>query len=168
MDGGQQEMGKRTKMGSLIHSVWGSLNIRCSNGKYRNIRTKSKCKAYDNILLLLTREELKNYIFNNWEYIDKLKRPSIDRIDSTKHYTLDNIRFIELIENIKRRKVGNSYVNGPKSTIKRGIKKARNGKFYARICINRKERHIGTFETAEEAYEAFKTAYEKYYNTSPW
>lgn len=32
-----------------------------------------------------------------------MKKPSIDKIDNDKSYTLDNSRFIELIDNIKKR-----------------------------------------------------------------
>ena len=85
-------------------SVWTLLNLRCSNGKYHNMRTKDKCKVYENILLFFSRDELEKFITDNWEYIKNLNRPSIDRIDSSGHYSLENIRFIELIDNIRRKR----------------------------------------------------------------
>jgi len=50
---------------------------------------------------------------------DKLKRPSIDRIDSNADYSLDNCRFIELSENCsKGGKKGNQVRWGNANAIK--------------------------------------------------
>lgn len=48
----------------------------------------------------LTLSQVKELWFKHKAYL--LKHPSIDRIDSTKNYTLDNTRFIELNLNIVR------------------------------------------------------------------
>jgi len=48
----------------------------------------------------LTLENVK-YLWDR-DKADLLKRPSIDRINNKGHYTLDNCRFIELSENIRR------------------------------------------------------------------
>jgi hypothetical protein len=45
------------------------------------------------------------YRASGWEY--RLS-PSVDRIDSTKGYTLDNIRFLTLSENCKRERVSHA------------------------------------------------------------
>ena len=39
----------------------------------------------------------------NRDGADKLRRPSLDRIDTGGHYTLTNCRYIELSENVRRR-----------------------------------------------------------------
>lgn len=41
----------------------------------------------------------------------------------------------------------------------KGVRKAKFGNFQARICINRKEKHLGMFDTAIEAHEAYMSAY---------
>ena len=97
-------MEKRTPLGRFIHTTWTNLNIRCSNGKYYHLRTKEKCKSYDDILICFTREEFKNFCYLNKNVILNLERPSLDRIDNNKNYSLDNVRIIELKYNIRKDK----------------------------------------------------------------
>ena len=96
---------KRTPIGNFIHSTWTALNIRCCNGKYNHIQTQSKCKHYKDIYLLFTQVEYKEYCYKNVERILLLKRPSIDRIDNRRDYSIENIQFIELSENIAKEKL---------------------------------------------------------------
>jgi len=157
---------KRTPLNRFIKSSWTNMNIRA--GKYRHLQTENKCKVYANVKILFTREEFKSWCILNSELILNLKRPSIDRIDSKKDYSLDNIQIIELLENIKRKiNKGNTYLNGPKSKTLRGIRKYRN-KFYARITIKGKETFLGSFDTKNLAYNAFREAYFKHYGKMPW
>ena len=156
---------KRTPIGKFIHSSWGNLNIRA--GKYRHLQTKNKCKTYENINIEFSRKEYKEWCLKHKEHILSLKRPSLDRINSNLNYTLNNIRIIELSENIRGKRSGTAYLNGPKSKELRGVKKA-GKKFSSRITIKGKENYIGVFETKEEAYEAFKNEYIKYYGKAPW
>jgi len=95
---------KRTKLGNFIHSSWGNLNIRAGNGKYKKYSTKSKSKYYDNILICFSREEYKNFCTEQKEKILSLVRPSLDRLDAAKDYTLDNIQIVELSFNVAKEK----------------------------------------------------------------
>jgi hypothetical protein len=96
---------KRTPLGKFIHSSWINLNIRAGNGKYHHLATRSKCKSYVEIDVLFSREEYKNFCILNENNILKLSRPSLDRKDNNKHYTLENIQFIELKDNIRKEKL---------------------------------------------------------------
>jgi hypothetical protein len=84
--------------------VWGSINSRTINGSHPALNNK-QCQSYLNkgIRLEITREELKQKITEDWIKIDLMiknnQRPSLDRIDLTKHYTLDNIQFITQSKN---------------------------------------------------------------------
>ena len=95
-------MGKRTPIGKFIHSSWTNLNIRA--GKYKHLQTQIKCKSYLNIDISITREEYKKLCYDNKDLILSLKRPSVDRIDPQFGYSLSNINFIELSENIRKDK----------------------------------------------------------------
>jgi len=95
-------MGKRTQIGAFIHSSWTNMNIRA--GKYRHLQTVNKCKTYDDIEILFTRQEYKSFCIKNEELILNLKKPSVDRIDKNIGYELSNIQFIELEDNIVKDK----------------------------------------------------------------
>lgn len=153
---------KRTPIGKFIHQAWTNMNLRC--GKYRHLGTAYKNKSYANIAISLTREEFKAYC---WEYKDlilSLTTPSVDRIDSAKDYSIDNIQIIELKDNIKKKRNHNTWTFSKK---RRGITKTGN-KYTAKITIKSKTTHLGVFETKEEAYESFRQAYIIYYNKEPW
>lgn len=70
---------------------------------------KSRCSVNQKywkkgICYLLTLEDIKFlWIRDN---ANSLRRPSIDRIDPSGNYTLENTRFIELSENVRRGKIG--------------------------------------------------------------
>jgi len=65
-------------------------------GRYRNNTRKDRL----NIKNFLKKEDYKYLWFRDKAYL--LKRPSLDRINPLKNYTLKNCRFIELSENSKR------------------------------------------------------------------
>jgi len=73
---------------------------------FENIRKRCTYKKHPyfwrGVELHLTEAEIKFL----WERdkADTLKKPSIDRIDGNKNYTLDNCRFINLTQNLKRKK----------------------------------------------------------------
>lgn len=95
-------MGKRTPIGTFIHSSWTNMNIRA--GKYRHLQTTDKCKTYTTALISFTREQYKELCLANQEIILNFTRPSIDRIDKNLGYDLSNIQFIELSDNIRKDK----------------------------------------------------------------
>lgn len=76
--------------------VLGHISGRCNNPKnigYKNYGAKG-------IKNFLTADDVKYLWCRDKAY--ELERPSIDRKDSKDHYTLENCRFIELIENISK------------------------------------------------------------------
>lgn len=158
-------MKKRKSINKFIKSSWTNMNIRA--GKYRHLQTKNKCKIYRNIFIEFTRNEYKNWCLKQEQYILSLLKPSVDRIDNTKNYSLNNIQIINLDENIRKKRYESAYVNGPRQKLKRGISKCGN-KFRARIKIKGKENHLGLFNTEKEAYEVFRLEYIKFYNKEPW
>lgn len=76
--------------------------------KYDIDKPKNNCYKEHNVKCTIgnTPKEISDYLYDNYydeikSLIDEGKTPSVDRIDSNKDYALDNIRIIELIENVK-------------------------------------------------------------------
>ena len=162
-------MGTRTPIGNFIHSTWTSINLRC--GKYKHLQKElqlKKNKKYKGISVDFTREEFKNWCYENKDKILSLSRPSLDRINSSLNYSLDNIQVIELTDNINKKIHGSNYKNGPGSFKPRGAHKTKNNKWEAYITFNNKGRYIGTFDTKEKAQEAFRLEYYKIRGKYPW
>lgn len=155
---------KRTPIGKFIHTSWVNINLRV--GKYRDSKAKNLC--YKSIYLEFNQKQYKEWCLLNEKHILSLNRPSVDRIDSSLNYTLDNIQIIELSENCKKKRLGNKYINGPKSNALRGIRKSKYNTWRARITINKKEVHIGTFKTKEQALVAFRNKYIEIWNKEPF
>lgn len=111
------------RLNRIIKSMWTNVNIRC--GKYTHLRTENKCKSYKNIKIVFTRQEFKSFCIKIGDYILSSDRPSLDRIDSDRDYSLDNIRVIELHNNIKNKRVGNKYLTNSFG-VKRGVRVHKN------------------------------------------
>lgn len=159
---------KRKPISKFIKQAWTNMNIRA--GKYKHLQSKKQehsNKCYENIKIEFTRDEFKQWCLLQENFILSLKKPSVDRKDSTKNYSLDNIQIIELTENLKRKAVGNSYIKGPKSKTERGVTKRRN-KWIARITYNYSEHHIGSYDNKEEALNAFIKEYTKIHGKKPF
>ena len=97
---------------------------------------------------------------NNFKqfYSDMGDRPdgtSLDRIDNDKGYSLDNCRWATWDEQAanKRSNGGQKRCEGAK-----GYTQRPDGKFFARIYRDGKDRYIGVFDTAEEAHAAYLKA----------
>lgn len=83
---------------------WKHLNTRCKNGAYPD-KTRSHYKK--GILLKMTKLQFYKFCDENHQKIINLyiegKTPSLDRIDSSKHYSLNNIQILELNENVRKK-----------------------------------------------------------------
>lgn len=108
----------------LIKERWASINQRTSNGKYTtsfSAMNSPQFKSYreKGIELNMTKDEFTSWMLSMKDVHDKIvesgDKSSIDRINSEKGYSIDNIKMIPLHENIENRygrkleKTGTSY-----------------------------------------------------------
>lgn len=98
------------KVNTFYKNAWTNMNIRC--GKYTHLQTVDKCKTYSNINILFNRDEFKKWCWSQQKIIESLKKPSIDRINKNKDYTLNNMQIIEICENIRKDKTVFTFVDG--------------------------------------------------------
>lgn len=97
-------MRRKGSLAWIIHQTWTNLNVRCGgNGKYYRESRRNHC--YANVYIRFTKVEFREWCTVRASTIMGLQRPSIDRIDSNLDYTLDNIQFIELADNIAKEKL---------------------------------------------------------------
>lgn len=116
------------------NQTWKTLNQRCVNGRYahaESIQKSPQMQSYHrkNIELHLTKDELRNFWYTNEDKVKEILLsggiPSIDRIDDTKHYTLDNIQVLERMDNIyKSTGKSDNPPNLDKQTIKESNRRA--------------------------------------------
>lgn len=113
----------------------------------------------------MTKEDMLKYktnkdfldLYNVWIVSKKNRKlvPTLDRIDSTKGYTTDNVKWKTLSENSKnvryelRNKNKLLPVGVRKSMAKHVVK------YEARIRNNYKYIHLGTYSTIEEAHQRY-------------
>jgi hypothetical protein len=150
----------------FIKTAWTNMNIRA--GKYKHLQNKDKNKCYKNIIVDCSYDDFKNWCLVNSNLILSLKRPSIDRINSSKNYSINNMQIIELKDNIKKSKVNNNYINGKHSKKIRGVSKRRYNKWYARIYFKTQYFYLGEFDTKLEALKVFRNKYFEFYNKYPF
>lgn len=124
------------KVHEYAQGVWSSINQRTINGRYCNnksIRSNPQQKSYlkNNIRLEMTQEEFYKFISNNSELVLKIYaeggKPSIDRVDNSKGYSLDNIQIISLLDNINKRNITGGHNEQPVTKL---YSKVRNRKQY--------------------------------------
>jgi len=88
------------------------------------------------------------FVYNKWpdNQIDHVNRKRDDN-------RIENLRDVEGIENLKNKGNYNNNTTGFKGvTLKKG-------KFISQITINGKCKYLGSFNTAEEAYQAYQHAF---------
>ena len=73
-------------------------------GRYRHLQTEEKCLTYADVSIEFSREEYKAWCLSREQEILSLNRPSLDRKDKSKNYTIENIQVIELALNIRKDK----------------------------------------------------------------
>lgn len=85
-----------------------------------------------------------------------------EKPDHINRNTLDNrkrnLRLADKSKNAMNSKLRSDNISGHK-----GVKRLSSGKYYARITVNKKEIHLGTFGTYEEAVKAREEAEIKYF-----
>lgn len=99
---------RRGTVAYFVKQSWHCLNKRTVNGRYPDLDNPKNASYFENgIRLEMTREDFKAFCKSHKATISKLykqgKTPSVDRIDSHKHYSIDNIQIISLDENIRRK-----------------------------------------------------------------
>lgn len=96
----------------IIQNRYKSLNQRCINGKYTTSPSAVSCpqlKSYRDkgIELLMSYETFREWMLANEgvhnEIVARGEKSSIDRIDETLGYSIDNIQLISLHKNIEKR-----------------------------------------------------------------
>jgi len=118
-----------------------------------------KDKRYKNVKVLFTTEELINKYKNDFNYMKLYKEwkasgyqnalsPTLDRIDNTGHYSLDNIQILTLRDNSSKR---NHEAVGDMTRYIGVLPSRPAGKFTAHVKFKGKKIHVGTFPTAKEA-----------------
>lgn len=88
----------KTQHGKILYLLQ-SINKRCYDPNNKDYRWYGSKGIQNN----LTYNDLK--ILWDRDRFTELKRPSIDRLDSEKDYSLDNCQFIEMSENISKEKI---------------------------------------------------------------
>jgi hypothetical protein len=104
----------------FAHNRWAMINIRAVNGRYAHLRN-AKSKCYAHVELRMTQEQFEAWCEARSELIESMARPSIDRIDKSGHYALDNIQILELAVNIRKDKT--KFVDGKCLCYRCGLEK---------------------------------------------
>lgn len=88
----------------FINVTWTNINRRTVNGLKPNLKSRGTRRYIErNIRLEFSRQEFSAWVYSQRAAFEALKlagqRPSINRIDSTGNYTLENINIISLDQN---------------------------------------------------------------------
>ena len=126
---------------SRLHVIWANMKRRCLRP------TEKERRNYGNIKLIASWEQFEEFMAwaNSNGYCDNL---TIDRIDNNKGYFPENCRFVDIsTQNANKRK------SDKNKTGYIGIWE-RSGKWRAKIQWEKKQIHLGTFKSKEDAAKA--------------
>ena len=98
------------------------------------------------------------YHNENWDITDSSKNNQIDHIDINKsNNKIENLRVVNISQNLRNK---NKFKNCSSKFI--GVSWNKTGKKWkASISINSKNKHLGYYDTEEEAYEVYKIQYDE-------
>lgn len=101
---------RRGTVAYFVKQSWHALNRRTVNGKYPDRKNPKNAPYFaKGIRLEMSRSEFKSFCETHKATIRDLykqgKTPSLDRIDSQGHYSIDNIQIISLSENVRKSNV---------------------------------------------------------------
>jgi len=87
-------------------SYWTTLNQRCINGMYFNDVPRNASYKRKKLLIEITKQEFIDWVDLVWPEFERLylsgKTPSIDRIDNSIGYRIDNMQVIDLKLNMSK------------------------------------------------------------------
>lgn len=127
--------------------IKGKIHVKRFNGiEYAYINKKYKGKTTTYLLHRMLMETFLKRKLDKSEKIDHINGNTLDN-------RLKNLRICSHTENMRNRKTSGF----------KGVSKTASGKYRARITVNNKELHLGSFKSKEEAAKAYNEAANKYY-----
>jgi hypothetical protein len=128
---------------NLIYFIWVGIRHRCR--KYGNYAQSYIYSDRGIGMSLAWAESFEQFA------LDMGPRPSashsVDRIDNALGYCKHNCRWATPYEQVLNRRM-------TKNVMPLGVYRRKNGRFSVRRTVNGREKHLGTFDTVEQAIEA--------------
>ncbi len=135
-----------------IYKVWADMINRCEN---KNVKSY---KNYGARGIKVCKEWRESFLaFYNYMGNPINKNDTLDRIDVNGNYEPGNCRWTDRVTQSRNQRIPKTNTSGYKGVYRCGKK------WVAQIRFNKKTRHLGVFETIEEAIQARKDAEEKYW-----
>jgi len=131
------------------HQAWVNMQKRCTDARwakwYANISVCPRWLVYDNFLADVGRKPTPKH--------------TLDRIDSTKNYTPENVRWAGRATQSRNTKNHETNISGARGVSWSEVK----NKWRATIYVDNKQKHIGYFLTITDASSARQHAEDKYW-----